>query len=310
MTLFTFPEPADAPKLQLVHLFSAGTEQAVATHLFQDTEIPFTNCSGVHGPQISEWLTLTYLARSHSYNTLYEQQKERQWSRSSSNPDFLRVNDVVTQRLGVLGYGAIGRQIARVARGMGMTVVAYTATPKDTADKRKDRGYIVPGTGDPDGDFPSEWYSGTDKEDLHRFLGADIDWLVVSVPLTKQTRHMLSDDEFSILGRRRAFVSNIARGPIIDQPALVKALHDGRLRGAAVDVTDPEPLPKDDPLWDAPNVTITPHISGVGQAYTQRAFAVLSQNLDRKGRGENLINVVSRERDIEPDHMNVRHERQ
>jgi len=95
---------------------------------------------------------------------------------------------------------------------------------------------------------------------------------------------------------RRSRISNIARGPIIDQPALIKALKDGTLGGAALDVTDPEPLPEDSELWDLKNAIVTPHVSGNGVSYTERAFQVLETNLERRENGEKLINVVNRER--------------
>ena len=159
---------------------------------------------------------------------------------------------------------------------MGMDVIAYTASPRNTPESKKDQGYIVPGTGDPDGSLPSAWYSGLDKKSLHNFLSQDIDHLLISVPLTKDTQHFIAVEEFAILGQKRnAFISNISRGQIINQTDLITYLHkyaennplDGKdggggLRGAALDVTDPEPLPKDDPLWDAPNCIVTPHISG------------------------------------------------
>ena len=91
-------------------------------------------------------------------------------------------------------------------------------------------------------------------------------------------------------------ISNIARGPIIDQPALVAALHDGSIAAATLDVTDPEPLPADDPLWTAPNVIITPHISGGSSAYTERSFGVLEENLERLEKGTALVNVISRKK--------------
>jgi len=213
--------------------------------------------------------------------------------------DYHQVRDMVGRRLGVLGYGSIGRQVGRVAKAMGMDVVAYTATPKETAEKRKDSGFIVPGTGDPDGTVPSEWYSGLDKPSLHHFLKQDIDWLLVSVPLTDQTRHFLSDEEFRVLsqnGKNPAFVTNIARGSILDQPALVRALQDRTLAGAALDVTDPEPLPEDSELWDLPNVTVTPHVSGTGSSYAERSLTVLEVNVERLRKGEDLLNVVRRER--------------
>jgi len=241
---------------------------------------------------------MTTLVQSHKYNKLHDLQKEHKWGTQAVEAnEYHDVRDLVGQRLGVLGYGSIGRQAARVCKAMGMDVIAYTASPKDTAEKKKDQGFIVPGTGDPDGSIPSAWYSGLDKDSLHNFLKQDIDVLLISVPLTKETTHLLGAEEFKILSTKNpAFVSNISRGQIINQPDLVKALHDGTLRGAAVDVTDPEPLPSDDALWDAPNITITPHISGIGTAYTERAFQVLEVNLEGRSKGEKLINVVNRKR--------------
>ena len=187
---------------------------------------------------------------------------------------------------------------------MGMDVIAYTASPRKTPESKKDHGFIVPGTGDPDGDIPSAWYSGLDKSSLHHFLAQDIDHLLVSVPLTAQTAHFLAAPEFAILGRRNAFVTNISRGQILQQQDLIAALEkgamnggkDGGLGGAALDVTDPEPLPKEDPLWDAPNCIVTPHISSLGTAYVDRAFQVLEVNLDRREEGKEMINVVDRKR--------------
>ena len=242
---------------------------------------------------------MTGLVWSHKYNQLHELQKEHRWGKTGQDDDYHQVRDRVGLRLGVLGYGSIGRQVGRVAKAMGMEVIAYTASPKDSAEKRKDPGFIVPGTGDPDGEIPSEWYSGLDKESLHKFLEQDLDWIVVAVPLTEQTRHFLSTTEFKKLsqgGKRKPLVSNIARGPILDQKALIEALKDGTLGGAALDVTDPEPLPEDSELWDLENVIVTPHISGTGSSYTERAFKVLETNLERREKGERLINVVRRDR--------------
>ena len=192
---------------------------------------------------------------------------------------------------------------------MGMDVIAYTASPRSTPESKHDKGFIVPGTGDPDGSIPSAWYSGLDKESLHNFLKQDIDLLLISVPLTKETTHFIAEPELEILGKRNAFISNISRGQIIKQSDLLTALKKykdndpldggdggGGIRGAALDVTDPEPLPEDDPLWDAPNCIITPHISGLGSAYVDRAFQVLEVNLDRRDNGEKLINVVDRKK--------------
>ena len=132
------------------------------------------------------------------------------------------------------------------------------------------------------------------------------------MPLTRETTHFIGREEFEILGRggRNAFISNISRGQIIVQDELIAALRTyaegvkaGKvgeelkgLRGAALDVTDPEPLPEEHELWEAPNCIVTPHISGLGTMYTERAFQVLEINLDRRERGERMLNVVDRQR--------------
>jgi phosphoglycerate dehydrogenase-like enzyme len=116
------------------------------------------------------------------------------------------------------------------------------------------------------------------------------------VPLTADTRHALSTEEFEILSKKKAFISNIARGPIIDSAALRVALEEGKLRGAALDVTEPEPLPSDDPLWKAPNTFISPHVSGNTKDYAVRAFGVFETNLERRAKGEKLLNVIDRKK--------------
>ncbi|KAI4182452.1 MAG: hypothetical protein L6R41_005963 [Letrouitia leprolyta] len=321
------PSPQDCPKLELIHFTSAGTNHVANSPIYTDTKIPLTTSSGIHGPQIAEWVLMTMLTSSHYYSLLHQWQNKHEWGQRSGDIGLLRnVNDKVGQRLGVLGYGSIGRQVSRVAKATGMDVIAYTARPRDSPESKRDQGFIVPGTGDPEGALPSAWYSGTDKEDLHHFLAQDLDHLLISVPLTKQTTHLLGKEEFDILSKHNAFITNISRGPIIDQPALISALRayedhvsanpltvdasfsvvpeaDTKsdtsvpgLRGAALDVTDPEPLPPDDPLWDAPNCIITPHVSGLGSAYVDRCFQVFEVNLDRRERGEKLINVVDRSR--------------
>ena len=121
---------------------------------------------------------------------------------------------------------------------------------------------------------------------------------------SKQTRHLIGASEFQVLSKRRAFVSNISRGQIIKQDDLIAALqpsnHDepgsSLLRGAALDVTDPEPLPEDSPLWTMPHVTITPHISGLSKSYGSRMFGILELNIKRWESGGKLVNVVDRRR--------------
>jgi len=295
--LFSFPPDVSlTPNLHLIHLFSAGANHLVDTPVWK-SDIVLTNSSGVHGPQISEWVIMQILTNSHRERLLVEWQKKHIWGKHG---DVGPVKDSVKQRLGVLGYGAIGRQTARICQAMGMDVIAYTASPRKTPESKKDHGYIVPSTGDPDGTIPVEWYSGLDKPSLHNFLKQNIDILLISVPLTPETTHLLAEEEFAILGKKNALIVNIARGKIVDQDELIKALkkspEQGGLRGAALDVTDPEPLNEDSELWDMENVAITPHVSGLGTTYAERSFQILERNLSLNEAGKDLINVVDRKK--------------
>ncbi|KAI9812487.1 MAG: hypothetical protein M1827_004718 [Pycnora praestabilis] len=293
------PSPESCPKLELIHFLSAGTNHVANSRIYKETTIPLTTSSGIHGPQIAEWVVMTALANSHHFKLLNDWQKEHYWGHNLNS--FGAVKDQVGSRLGILGYGSIGRQVGRMGKAMGMDVVAYTASPRDTPESKEDHGFIIPGTGDSRGEYPSAWYSGLDKKSLHNFLRQDIDILMISVPLTKATKHFLAKEEFEILGKsRNTFISNISRGQILEQDDLIAALKksptEGGLRGAALDVTDPEPLPESNELWSMPNVFITPHVSGQGAKYVDRSFAIVEINLDRRESGGKLLNIVDRER--------------
>lgn len=183
-----------------------------------------------------------------------------------------------------------------------MTVHAYTASPRPTPASRRDTHYVVPGTGDADGTIPVSWHHGADKASIHSFLSLGLDHLVICLPLTPQTTHLIGAAEFALLAKNshhpfcKPYVTNIARGKVLDQEALVAALENGSLSGAAVDVTDPEPLPGDHPLWDAPNLRISPHASALGREYFPRSLDILRLNLDRLRNGEKMVNQFNRGR--------------
>ncbi|KAJ8120217.1 hypothetical protein ONZ43_g3015 [Nemania bipapillata] len=288
------PTIEEAPKMQLVQLQSAGANYVLEKPLFVDTKIPFCTANGVAGPPIAEWVICTYLAYQHRIPHYLNNMRDGNWERT---PGAMTTSDVVAQRVGILGYGSIGRQVARVATAMGMEVYAYTNRPRPTPESRRDHSYHPPGLGDPEGALPTRWFSGTTAPALGEFLGSGLDLLVVAVPLTPETRGMLGAPQFQILAAKRTYVSNIGRGPTIVTDDLVAALDAGLIRGAALDVTDPEPLPRDHPLWTRKNVIITPHVSGHSDSYYTRLLAILDINLEKlsEGKGE-FINQVSRKR--------------
>lgn len=195
---------------------------------------------------------------------------------------------------GILGYGSIGRHVARLCTALGMDVLAFTSTPRDTPESRRHNAFNLPGLGDPDGTLPSKWFHGKTTDDVNNFLAQDLDMLVISLPLSKATEKLIGKAQFEILSAKKTFVVNIARGPIVDQEALIEALAEGKIRGAALDVTDPEPLPADHPLWKAENCFITPHVSWHSMSQKKRCLGILADNLDRLFKGEPLLNELKR----------------
>lgn len=195
---------------------------------------------------------------------------------------------------GIMGYGAIGRQCANVGRALGMDVVAYTRRERKTPESRQEAGYSVAGLGDADGLVPSAWYHGSEEADVNNFLSQDLDLLILSLPLTPATRGLIKKKQFEILAKKKTFLVNIGRGPLVNTNDLIDALENGTIRGAALDVTDPEPLPQDHPLWKAPNLFITPHVSWVSNHYYDRILEILEINLDRLHSDQPLLNNVER----------------
>ncbi|KAF3390780.1 hypothetical protein DPV78_011101 [Talaromyces pinophilus] len=311
------PLPESVPNIKLVHIFSAGADGLINEPYITDTNLPLTTSSGSHGPPISEYVLLNWLVNSKHYNSLYEGQKRHEWI--SKEYAAVKQSDHAGKRVAILGYGSIGRSIGRIASSLGAKVYAYTASAKPTPESRRDKGYIVPGTGDPDGSLPVAWHHGTTKAELRQFLrDTKPDHVVISLPLTAATHHLFDREEFEVWSDalsslstsspsegaegddkfppRKGFLTNISRGKIVNTEALITALNTHQIRGAALDVTDPEPLPADHPLWDADNVQISPHISWSGQEIFVRALDVLLLNLERLEKGEELVNQFQRRR--------------
>lgn len=295
VTFNVLPTPEQAPKLEYVQLFSAGVNHITKLPIFTDTDIDFCTANGVHGPQITEWIVTTYLAFEHHIPEYLEQQKQQKWYRIS-----YEVEDAVAKTVGILGYGSIGRQLARVSTALGMKVHAYTLHPRNTPESKRDLSWTPEGLGDPEGKLPSKWFSGGSKEELHQFLSSGLDLLVIATPLTDNTQHLIAAPEFQVLAKKaeergkKTYIANIARGPVIHTDDLIDALNQDLIRGAALDVTDPEPLPDGHPLWSTKNVIITPHVSGASTAYNDRVLAILEYNLGRLSEGKKLTNLVNR----------------
>lgn len=189
--------------------------------------------------------------------------------------------------------------MARLAKAFGMEVIVYNSRPRPTAEDRKDPNWCEAGAGDPDGSIPSAYFHGQSKEELHSFLSQDLDIVVLSLPLTASTKHLIGEEELRLINAKSpAILVNVARGQVVDQNALIASLKKGASNGgllaAALDVTDPEPLPEDSELWGLPNVFISPHISSVTQQTVARAYKIWLENLVRMEKGEEPFNVVQK----------------
>ena len=257
---------AGAPKLRWIHSFGVGVDGMLTPELI-DSDIIVTNNTGVRGPNIAEHLLAMMLGFARGLPELMRYQVKREWH----HPD-RGVFELGGQTLGVVGLGDIGRNLAWRADALGMRVIGLRRVKTDVP-----RGV-------------EKIYS---PDQLHSFLG-EADHVAICLPLTPASRHMFSSAEFAAM-KPTAYIYNIGRGPIIDQEALVAALQAGEIAGAGLDVTDPEPLPADSPLWDMPNVQITCHTSGATPYNWERGLEILLDNIGRFQRGEELRNVVDKE---------------
>ncbi|MEJ5201581.1 MAG: D-2-hydroxyacid dehydrogenase, partial [Anaerolineales bacterium] len=185
--------------------------------------------------------------------------------------------------VGIVGYGSIGREIARLLLPFGVTILAAKRDVKHP----QDTGYTIPGLGDPHGDFFHRLYPIQALKSMLKLC----DFVIVSVPLTRQTRNMINADVLKAI-KSGAYLIDIGRGGVIDQSALLDALQEHRLAGAALDVFAEEPLPPSSPFWHLPNVIISPHIAGISPYYRLRAADLFAENLQRYIRGIPLLNLL------------------
>ena len=231
-----------------------------------------TNASGVHAEPISDHLLAMIYAFARDLPLAIRQQQEHKWH-YDRRPE---VFEPAGKRALLLGTGAIGHAFARKASALGMKVVGIRRNPD--APLRGDEG-------------DTSCYLRLAGPDAIRKELPHADFLVITLPLTPETRGMIGAEELERLPRH-ALVFNIGRGAIIDQDALIEALRDGSIGGAGLDVFDPEPLPADSPLWDLENVLMTTHYSGMNPRYDERLWSIFLDNLERYVTGQQLRNVV------------------
>jgi phosphoglycerate dehydrogenase-like enzyme len=248
------------PAIRWVHTGSAGVDH-ILTGPFVASGITLTNSAGVHAPSIAEWVVATILAEEKCLDQVFRQQRERVWS-------VVRSSEVGGRHAVIVGGGMIAKEISRRLRAMDVRVTAVTRSGAASAE------------------FDVVAQSASLRQE-----SATADWLIVAAPLTAETRGIVSRDVLSAMPRHARLV-NVARGELVDEPALLELLLARTIAGAILDVFDREPLPASHPFWEMENVRVLPHTTWRSDRVVERQLGLFLDNLGRFVRSEPLRNVV------------------
>lgn len=273
------PDPEKAPNLKWVQFHYAGVDSLLDAPIFSREDIIFTTLSGAAAPQVAEFALTMLLALGHKLPAILSNQERAEWPKDGwerFSPRELRGSTV-----GIIGYGSVGRELARLLQPFQVKILA---TKRDVMHP-KDGGYSEQGLGDPDGDLFLRLY----PSEAVRSMIKECDFVAVCVPLTGETRGLLGEDELRAM-KPTAYLVDVSRGEVIHPRALLSALQENRIAGAALDVFPEEPLPANHPLWRLPNAILSPHVAGYSPKYNERAVALFSENLERYLEGAPLLN--------------------
>ena len=259
-----------APHLRWLQYPGAGIDGLRSSGLLDEQSgVVVTSAAGIHATTISEYVFGSMLMFNWNWPQMVRLQDSHLWARSAGWYN-LGGRELAGQTLGVVGMGNIGRRIAQVGRAFGMRVLGIR------------RAFGGAGASDPDLD------QGYAPSALRELLGQS-DYVVLSVPLTPETDHLIGEEELRSM-KSNAYLVNIARGRVVDEQSLIRALREGWIAGAGLDVAEVEPLPSNSPLYTMPNVILTPHIAGVSVHYDGRLAELFADNLRRYRSGEPLLN--------------------
>lgn len=257
---------AAAPNLRWIQSFSAGMDKFLFPEIIERDEVMISNVAGLYASQGAEHAWALLLALTRGITTSWDNQKQKKWGGGSNI-------ELAGSTLGLVGLGGFGIEMAKRAQGYSMTILAIDPVRTEKPE------YI------------SE-LQPTNRENLHRLLERS-DVVMMACPLTAETYHLISTDELAAM-KPTAYLINVTRGGIIDEPALVTALKNGEIAGAGLDVVEKEPLAADSPLWDAPNLILTPHRAGASQHRPRMIFEFFMQNLERYLTGERPFAVIDK----------------
>ncbi|HHY44678.1 MAG TPA: D-2-hydroxyacid dehydrogenase [Firmicutes bacterium] len=266
--LYGFPDIpmsviARSKTLRLIHVQSTGVDRFAPALI--DSPIILTNSRGVHAKPVAEHAVALMIALAYNFRGHTKVQEECLWK----DPGIDRLEGKVA---GLLGLGAIGEEIARKCKAFDMEVIGVRRDVSRPVPANVDRVYGM--------------------DEIARVM-AESDCVLCSLPLTRETASSVRYEHFAAMKPTALFV-NVGRGPVVDEDGLIRALREGKLRGAGLDVFETEPLPPDSPLWKMENVVITPHTGGKSPENRRRSLAILTENLGRLRDGKPLINVVDK----------------
>lgn len=262
---------AAGPGLRWVHSGAAGVGGSLHPTM-RSSDVQFTNSAGIHGPPMAETVVAMALYFARGLDLAARSQANARWGADAVLAADSPVREVAGSTALVVGYGGVGREVGSRLAALGARVIGVRRT--------------LPNQG------PSE-HNVVGADALHSVL-PNADLLVLTVPGTGETQHLVGASELALLPRGSVLI-NVARGPVVNEPALIQALRSGHLRGAALDVFEEEPLPGASELWRLPNVLITPHVSAVGRGFWDRQIRLIEQNISRYLHGRPLLNLVDKE---------------
>lgn len=268
-----------AQHLRWVHSTAAAIHQLMIPEIV-NSDILVTNARSVHGPVVAEHVLSLMFSLAKRLPTAFRMQQKHEWAQEPMTREQPPIRELRDSTLGLIGVGSIGGHVAAIASAVGMRVFAVRANPQ--------KGIDWLASNDPS--RPQHRVYG--PETLHRVLG-DSDVVVITAPVTAVTKHLIDGPALQAM-KRDAYLINVARGVLIDELALIAALREKRIGGAALDVFTEEPLPPSSPLWDMENVIITPHQAGISHKLWERQYALFSQNLRRFLNGAPLLGIVNK----------------
>ena len=246
-----------------VHAAVAGVD-AFPREAYAAAGVALTNSSGIHGPAVGETVASYLLAFRRRLHRHVAHQQRREWRQ----PDWDEAATLAGDTVCVVGLGSLGRGVAATAGALGCRVVGVRRSGEPVEGVERVYG----------------------PDDLHEAV-ADAHFVVLAVPLDETTRHLVDADLLAAM-RDDAYLVNVARGEVVDQPALVAALEAGDLAGAALDVFETEPLPAESPLWGMDEVIVSPHCAGFTVDYRRNVAALVGESLERLRSGGELVNRV------------------